>query len=229
MTVTAGLEGVPDLWWCWLCNTRACTVPGAPSPTDQMLDHLAREHPVIRPTEEPTMPSKLSADRREYFERDPDPAGLPAAQIAVEHLRHCGQELLWDGTSHAGGLEDAYHRFVCANPDCYFRVSIMVHECDPTEAVIPAAPSTESAGHVPPDEAAPFGTLENHFCMTCGTRVGGPHGVNLPVRPDPAPTPEPTPDPDAPIKVAPAVRDDTPPVTREITAVKPPVRKAAAS
>lgn len=235
MTAMAGDLGMPGVWWCWLCNTRGCAVPDGPDTTELMFAHLNDAHPRIRPTEEPTLPSPLSAERHEYFERDPDPSGLPAAQIAVEHLRHCDQELLWDGTTHAGGLEDAYNRFVCANPACYFRVTIMVHECDLTEAIIPAAPSIESAGHTPPDEAVPFGTLNNHFCMMCGARVGGPHGVNPPVRPpadapEPVPVdPDPEPAPDKPPVKAAHRRPRPDPATATLAAVgaeRPPVRKA---
>lgn len=55
-------------------------------------------------------------DARAVFVDDPDPAGLAAARVGIEHVLHHGQPLRFVGSSYAG--DTITHRFRCRDDAC---------------------------------------------------------------------------------------------------------------
>jgi hypothetical protein len=130
-------------------------------------------------------PAPLHPGRRALFDRAPEIAGVPAAQVAVEHLSHHGKALTWEGSSAGNALYATEHRFRCADPDCRTRVVLMVDDLGVPAPVQAARAKPWPVNHVAPDHDADLGTEANHFCMTCGLRVGRWHVEPQAERPEP--------------------------------------------
>ncbi len=75
---------------------------------------------VDRPplAEEPEPARRPDREARAAFVDDPDPIGLAAARVGIEHVEHHGRPLRFAGSSLAGDLYE--HRFRCREQGCPF-------------------------------------------------------------------------------------------------------------